>query len=223
MVEVSEREKAVEQPNNTSDGNSLSAQQHSLKVSREKQDLKELDTIIEELTELFELCNEALSVCADLKQQEAVQSQLKTYSSGLVGVPVTLQHLNDFRRLIPQVVERAQQTRQDLITVRGGDEDALVSEEARILSSCEQTKEFVLQTIQSLEFLLSQIRETAPPLLAAISYTNPGFESFAPKALAAIRIDLVATALNTERERLRILRADIHDVYMLKEHAASLL
>lgn len=222
MAEVSEQEEAVQQPQQESKNVSEEWQTPPEQTPAARQDLKELDTIREELSSLLVLCNETLKVCADLDKQERVQRQLKTYASGLIGVATALQHLNDFRRLIPGTVERATTTRQDLIAARGGEEDALVSEEGRVLMSVEHTKDIVLQAIATLEQTLSQVRDSTSPLLATISYTSPGFEQFASQALSAVRIDLVASAVSSVREQLSALRQDVHDVYVLAEHAQSL-
>ncbi len=204
MAEVSEQETPVQ------------------KQPRERQDIIELDAILEELSSLIVLCEETMSVCADLKKQDDVQRQLKTYASGLVSVARCLQYLNDFRRLVPQVTERSTAVRQSLITARGGEQDALVSEEARVLQAVEHVKETVMQSIQALESVLSHVRQSTPPLLAAIGFSSPHFESFAVSALQAIRVDIVANTVFSERERLRALRQDIQDVYLLKEHADGL-
>ena len=208
MAEVSDEQIPEEEP--------------PVEPEQSKQEVRELDTLIEELSALIMLCEETLAVCAHLKQQEAVQRQLKQYASGLVGVARSLQHLHDLRRHIPHITELAQSTRKNLIAARGGEEDALVSEEARVLVAVEHTKQTVLESIQALEFVLSQARDATPPLLAVIGYSSPGFVQFATQALSAVRVDLVAGAIHTERERLRNLRQDIHDVYGLFDHAQSL-
>ncbi len=221
MAEVSE---VPEEPKQSSPEPTEQLEQSSQAETTQehRKDLVELDLILEELSSLLVLCEETLTACKSLKHQETVQRQLKSYASGLVGVATCLQHLNDFRRLIPSVVERAQTTRTALITARGGEEDALVSEEARVLSAVEQTKETIVQSIGALEGVLSGARQSTPALLSVISFTSPGFSDYASQALGAIRVDFVANAVFSERERIRNLRQDVHDVYVLLEHAHSL-
>ncbi len=187
-----------------------------------QQEARELESIAQELDALAQTCEQVLEKTASLKDQDAVQDRLSEYSADLIRLPRAIQALNDFRRYLPRIKERSDKTRADLIKLRGGEDDAITSEEDRLLTSLSGIKDHVIEIIASLESTLETVRSGAAALLSLIGYHQPGFYDYAVQALRVVRIDIVSDVVHKEVLRVRALIEDIGALAKLQEHAQSL-
>ena len=185
-------------------------------------EIEELDDIILELNALKVTCEEALAVTDSLLDQQAVQAGLSAYSQTLPHLPRALQLLNDIRRFFPAVTKHSEEVRNRLVKVRGGDDDAISSEEARIIVACASVTETILESLNALEQTFSNVRLATPTLLSLLSYDKPGFATFAKGALRVLRIDLVSDVIHGEYRRLVQLKQDLELLYELDAHASEL-
>lgn len=187
-----------------------------------EQERAELRAIAESLEQLVQACTQTLEATAEFADGQVVQERLYVFSQSLALAPKSLQLLNDFRRHFPHIGEFSERVRQQLIERRGGEEDALSSEEGRIIVSAGSARDIVLAVITSLEDLLSQLRMHTPRLLSLIAYDGDHFEEEALQVLPLLRIDLVGARAHDERERLLYLEKDLGLLSQLAAHAREL-
>lgn len=191
-------------------------------AEEKRPELEELEHTIEELQSLARACEKTLEETATLKDQGAIQKRLKQYSRELTHLPRALQKMNDFRRHLPDLRKRAETVRASLVKIRGGDDDAITSEEARIIVAVATATDTVIAVIQALENALGQVRSSTADLLSLISYEQPGFAKFAVARLRGIRVDLVSDIVHAQRRTVALLIEDLSSLAALEEHIAEL-
>lgn len=184
-------------------------------------ELVELDNVLAEIHLLTNAVEHVLNVTTDLAQQKKIQKQLHHYAKSLGHLPKALQMLNDLRRFTKPVADHAEQVRKMLTDLRK--DDALTSEETRVITSSASMKETLVDSINSLEFILDHVRKTSHELLTVIQYEKPNFKHFAIHMFADhLLIHKVSATLHVEQSRLSTLREDIWELHELHAHAEEL-
>lgn len=185
-------------------------------------EIAELDTILELLRNLTAQCEETLHYTAHISNQGAIQDAISEYAQALGAVPKSLQLLNDYRRHGKRLEQESGDLQKRMIQLRGGEDDALTSEEIRVLEETKAAKPNMIEVIGQLENVLQHIRNTTHPLLSLVHYDRPGFAEFATNALREVRIDWVSQVTHQAVQRISTLRADLAAFHELIDHANGL-
>ncbi len=147
-------------------------------------------------------------------------NDLNKYSSSTKLVIDALTLLNDYRRHFPELEKLSDSVMSKITSARGGDKDALSSEEIRILLSCKNSKQTILSVIQALEALLTHIRNTAHTLLSSIMLSEDDLHK--SNVLTVIQPSWVVDLLKKQISAVNSLLLDLKAVFELEHHAKEL-
>lgn len=201
-------------------------------VSEQQQEHEESSKPVEqpaelaELSEIISLLSSFQGVCSrtrkklDLSRPAHAQELLYEFSISLAYVPKSLQLLQDYRRFSSSFTSRAEQLLIGLRSVRGG-EDALSSEEQRVIVSVASLQETLRGVIGSLEELLGHARTHTQSLLGVLSHdADKEFVSFAQPVVDAVDLSWCGSVA---AEQARLLSALQRDVIELRAYEARLV
>lgn len=183
-------------------------------------ELQELTHIITIIDSLAGLCDRTLERL-DLADRESAQELLQQYAAGLAYIPKALQLLHDYRRHKPDFDKRARELHKGLRSARK-DDNALSSEEERVIAAAASLSETLLSSIGSLEHALAHIRANTQDLLSVIAYDEDDFEEFAQPLIERVNIGLVKDVAHEEHRRVLALKRDVIELRAFEAHLEEL-